>query len=289
MGRARRQLAPLSLASGAAFFWRWVPSEKNSADRASRNLPGVGYAAAAADSCFLGAAAGRPGPASGHGGPAGESWADIGPPPGLEEEARQPRGGSWRDQLLRSFLELRAAKDRTVWSYQVRYRAFLTWSTKACLSVTSVTDLEVDWMVAYDSLAAARTAALTSVLGLGPSETLSLRVQPVEQLVRAGPQHLGMYSILRFPTELRMMSKALGYDTSLQVGNPEFSGVDQLLECLVGRRAVDALLFDLDMRPWVRALLQRPTNAWTFGNIKKRRQWEAVRSLMQYARDGHVQ
>ncbi|CAK0826729.1 unnamed protein product [Prorocentrum cordatum] len=73
MGRACRQLASLSLASGAAFFWRWVPSERNSADRASKNLPGVGYAAAAADSCCLGAAAGGPSPASGHGGPAGES------------------------------------------------------------------------------------------------------------------------------------------------------------------------------------------------------------------------
>ncbi|CAK0807851.1 unnamed protein product, partial [Prorocentrum cordatum] len=254
MGRARRQLAPLSLASGAAFFWRRVPSERNSADRASRNLPGVGYAAAAADPCCLGAAAGHPSPASGHGGPAGESWADIGPPPGLEEE------------LQRSFLELRAVKDRAVWSCQIRCRAFLTWSTKVRLSV-------------------------------------------------AISQHLGMYSILRFPAELRAMSKALGCDTSLQVDNPEFSGVDQLLDCLVGRRAVDALPFYVDMRSWVRALLQAsaalglgvlgppmphqlrhggvspecPTNTWTFGNIKKRRHWEVVRSLLQYARVGQVQ
>ncbi|CAK0828996.1 unnamed protein product [Prorocentrum cordatum] len=151
-------------------------------------------------------------------------------------------------------------------------------------------------MVAYDSLAAARTVVLTSILGLGSSETPSLRVQLVEQLVRAGPPHLGMYSILRSPTELRVMSKALGHDTSLQVDNPEFSEADQLLDCLVGRRAIDALLFYLDMQFRVRVLLQAgaalglgalgppmphplrhggsspecPTNAWTFGYIKKR-------------------
>ncbi|CAK0860328.1 unnamed protein product, partial [Prorocentrum cordatum] len=315
MGRVCRQLAALSLASGAAFFWRWVTSERNSADRASRNLPGVGYASAAADPCCLGAAAGRPSRVSGHGGPAGESWADIGPPPGLEEEARQPRGWSWRDRLQRSFLELKAVKDRATLSYQARCRAFLTWSTKARLSVASITDLWADWKVANDSLAAARTAVLTSVLGLGPSETLSLRVQSVVQSVRAGPQHLGMYSILLLPAKLRVMSKTQGRDTSLQVDNQEFSGVDPLLVCLVERRAVDAPLLYLDMMFWVRALLQAgaalglgalsppmlcqlrhggaspgwPTNAWEFGNIRKRRQGEAVRSLMQYARDGRVQ
>ncbi|CAK0830815.1 unnamed protein product, partial [Prorocentrum cordatum] len=276
IGRARRQLAALSLASGAAFFWRWAPSERNSADRASRNLPGVGNAAAA---------------------------------------ARQPRGKSWRDRLQRSFLEQRAVKDRAAWSYPVRYRASLTWSTKACLSVASVTDLGADWMAPNDSLAAARTAVLTSALGLGPSETLSLRVQSVVQSVRAGPHHLGMYSILLFPAELRVMSKTQGYDASLQVDNQEFSGVDQLLDCLVERRAVDAPLLYLGMRSWIRALLQAgaalglgalgppmlfqlrhggaspewPTNAWEFRDIKKRRQWEAVRSLMQHAKDGRVQ
>eukprot|EP00959_Pyramimonas_sp_CCMP1952_P043625 911937-Pyramimonas_sp.AAC.1 len=36
-----RQVACLLLASGSAAYWRWLPSEFNSADPASRNRPGA--------------------------------------------------------------------------------------------------------------------------------------------------------------------------------------------------------------------------------------------------------
>ncbi|CAK0877157.1 unnamed protein product, partial [Prorocentrum cordatum] len=377
MGRVRRQLTALSLASGAAFFWNWVPSERNSADRASRSLPG--------------------------------SWPDIGPPPGLEEEARWPP--DWASLLdgSREFSEARGAGRRaagppragkppagetspgselagTAVDYQARYQDFLTWAANAGLSVATVTDLEeallqylnqqyfdghdspdgpkvaaavahfrldlapklanlprvlralkgwkilapprarlplpwpvvalvADWMAANGFLAAARATALTFVLYLRPSETLSLRVKSVARPVRAGPRHLSKYSILLFPAELEARSKTKDYDISILLDNPDFSWVDQMLDRLVEGRAIDAPLFPLDMRSWVRAFQQAGvalgldalgppvlfqlrhggashemlTNAREFGDIKKRGRWEADRSLKRYAKGGRVQ
>ncbi|CAK0826016.1 unnamed protein product [Prorocentrum cordatum] len=89
MGRICRQLAALSLASGTAFFWRWVPSERNSADRASGNLPGVGYASTTSDTCCPSACGGSHGARSDVGRPPGARQPAFGPPPGLEQ------GASW--------------------------------------------------------------------------------------------------------------------------------------------------------------------------------------------------
>ena len=46
LNRVRRQVTATSLAAGYSMHWRWIPSEWNPADRASRQLSGIGAACA---------------------------------------------------------------------------------------------------------------------------------------------------------------------------------------------------------------------------------------------------
>ncbi|CAK0856156.1 unnamed protein product [Prorocentrum cordatum] len=134
MGRICRQLAALSLASGTAFFWRWVPSERNSADRASRNLPGVGYASwdpRGADH-FLG------------------SGFDIGAGPGGGATGADGPCEASADQ--RSFLERKAVGNRTTLDYQARYHRFLTWAEAARLPVSTIPELEETLLEYFNEL-----------------------------------------------------------------------------------------------------------------------------------------
>ncbi|CAK0871377.1 unnamed protein product, partial [Prorocentrum cordatum] len=166
MGRICRQLAALSLASGTAFFWRWAPSERNSADRASRNLPGVGYASSATDTCCPSVGGGSHGADSDVRRPPGARQPTFGPPPGLEQEASwDPDGadlflgggfdtgaGPGSGATGRSFLEQKAVGNRTTLDYQARYHRFLTWAAAARLPVSTIPELEETLLEYFNEL-----------------------------------------------------------------------------------------------------------------------------------------
>ncbi|CAK0887025.1 unnamed protein product, partial [Prorocentrum cordatum] len=170
MGRICRQLAALSLASGTAFFWRWVPCERNSADRASRNLPGVGYASSTADTCCPGASGASHGARSDVGRPPGARQPAFGPPPGLEQEASWDPSGA--DYFLGSGFDIgagpgggaagadgpceasadQAVNNRTTLDYQARYHRFLTWAEAARLPVSTIPELEETLLEYFNEL-----------------------------------------------------------------------------------------------------------------------------------------
>ncbi|CAK0849158.1 unnamed protein product [Prorocentrum cordatum] len=141
---------------GTAFFWRWVPSERNSADRASRNLPGSlpSGPRLASSKRRAGTPAGRTTSSAA----ASTLGLALAAEP-LERTARakrrrtrHPEGVHWRGPGQRSFLEQKAVNTRTTLDYQARYHRFLTWAEAARLPVPTIPELEETLLEYFNEL-----------------------------------------------------------------------------------------------------------------------------------------
>ncbi|CAK0804177.1 unnamed protein product, partial [Prorocentrum cordatum] len=142
-----RQVACLLLASGSAAHWRWLPSEFNSADPASRNRPGARRPAAA---------------------PAAPAPAHL----GRRSRSQSAAALSWGDQADRrvarrrafpaantaatsgslTFLETQAVGEATRRDYADRVSKFTGWATSVRLPIGEVPELDVALVTFFNQL-----------------------------------------------------------------------------------------------------------------------------------------
>ncbi|CAK0843265.1 unnamed protein product, partial [Prorocentrum cordatum] len=320
-----RQVACLLLASGSAAYWRWLPSEFNSADPASRNRPG-----ARPEAWYAPASA------------AALSWGDQADRRVARRRAF-PAATTAATSGSLTFLETQAVGEATRRDYADRVSKFTRWATSVRLPIGEVPELDVALVTffnqlffdGYPSEEATKYMAALAHCRAAPGRLqvafpraaraakgwarllLSLtreQVIPPAEGAPPGRTFLNFWSVVLHPMECAQPSKTGVYDEGLLLDSPEFTWLPPLLQALRARAAPGGRVFDMSYNQWA-LVFRRAATALHLGvlgpptlytlrhggasheylakfrsldEIKKRGRWVSDSSLRRYTKGGRV-